>query len=283
MIFGLFIIVIVMNMNRCLLVFLFYTVFRLDAQIVFSEIMYNDPGSGVDSLEFVEFYNHSSQPIDLTNYSISDGVSFTFPQYTLASESYVVVCKFPQTLKNVFGLSDDDLFGWSDTGSVSLNNNGEILQLSDANGLIIDEVEYFPTDEWHQEKVDGFGHSLEFCDYTLDNNIGSSWFASQQVGNFTYTGVDTSNTNQTSSFSVYATPKTGCFETSFIFEKNHSPVFYPNPFQDELTVPQNSAIYSLSGQLINDETFQQKMDTSDLIPGIYLLKINNRFFKVIKF
>ena len=53
MIFGLFIIVIVMNMNRCLLVFLFYTVFRLDAQIVFSEIMYNDQEVVSIVLEFV--------------------------------------------------------------------------------------------------------------------------------------------------------------------------------------------------------------------------------------
>ena len=105
----------------------------------------------------------------------------------------------------MFGLSDSDLFGWSNTGSVSLNNNGEILQLSDANGLIIDEVEYFPTDEWHQEKVDGFGHSLEFCDYTLDNDIGSSWFASQQVGNFAYTGVDHRYKSNIKLFGLYYT------------------------------------------------------------------------------
>ena len=269
-------------MKYYLLAITFFVCCKIEAQIVFSEIMYNDPGGGVDSLEFVEFYNYSDQPIDMTNYSISDGVSFTFPQYSLASESYVVVCKFPQTLKNVFNLSDNDVFGWSDTGSVSLNNNGEILQLSDANGQIVDEVEYFPTNEWHQQEVDGFGHSLEFCDYTLDNNIGSHWFASSEIGDFTYNGPDTSNTNQTLSFSVYATPKTGCFQTSDIFEKNNPYVFYPNPFKDELIVPQKSAIYSLNGQLIISETFQHKMDTSNLMVGVYLLKINNRFFKVVK-
>ena len=255
---------------------------RLDAQIVFSEIMYNDPGYGLDSLEFVELYNYTDEPIDLTNYQFTDGITFTFPPYTLESESYVVVCKFASTLKRVFELSDDNLFAWSDTGSVSLNNDGEILQFSDAQGNVIDEIEYFPTADWHQAQVNGFGYSLQFCDYSLDNNNGSNWSASNQVGDFQYTGNDPFITGVLTTFDVYATPKSGCFATSDIFKQNQPSLFYPNPFKNYLTIPQSSKVYSISGQLLIENKQKSDVDTSDWPSGVYFLKVENSIYKMVK-
>ncbi|MDP4281463.1 MAG: lamin tail domain-containing protein, partial [Bacteroidota bacterium] len=50
-----------------------------NAKIVISEIMYNPPESGQDSLEFIELYNNDTAAINLHNYYFSNGIQYTFP------------------------------------------------------------------------------------------------------------------------------------------------------------------------------------------------------------
>ncbi|MGC6469813.1 MAG: lamin tail domain-containing protein [Flavobacteriales bacterium] len=263
--------------------FVCFSFIQLNAQIVISEFLYNDPGSGNDSLEFIELYNYTDSDLELTNYSISDGVSFTFPQYTLNSKSYVVISKYPETLKRVFNITNDNLFAWSDTGSVSLNNNGEIIQLSNSSGVVVDEVEYFANAEWHDSQADGGGYSIEICDFNIDNNIGANWTVSPQTGNFIYTGFDPIIEDQLTSFNVYASPNTGCFTTNNIFNF-HNTFSGKNTFTNYLNVPKNSKIFNINGQHVyTTKSTNEVVQTSHWRKGIYVLKNEQNLLKIFKY
>ena len=79
--------------------FWLFTFNTISAQVVISEFLYNDPGYGVDSIEFIELYNHTNNSIDLTDYTFTDGVTFSFPNFTLQAQSYIVICKFPDVIR----------------------------------------------------------------------------------------------------------------------------------------------------------------------------------------
>ena len=46
------------------------------ANLVITEIMYNSPESGTDSLEFIEIYNNDVMAVNLLDYKISYGTTF---------------------------------------------------------------------------------------------------------------------------------------------------------------------------------------------------------------
>ncbi len=147
--------------------------FTARAQIVITEIMYNPPESGQDSVEYIEFYNNSNSAVDLTDWTISDGVVFTFPAMSLAAGEYVVVAKNDTAFAAYFGFKPLE---WAD-GS-SLKNSGEKIAISDANGTVVDSVVYDDQSPWDAD-ADGGGASLVLCDYNADNNDGANWIAAK--------------------------------------------------------------------------------------------------------
>jgi len=74
-------------------IFAFLSMAAFSQDIVITEIMYNPPESGTDSLEFVEILNNSGAAYDMTGASFTDGFNFTFPTLSLADGEYVVVAK----------------------------------------------------------------------------------------------------------------------------------------------------------------------------------------------
>lgn len=75
------------------------TAFAQTPKIVITEIMYNSPESGTDSLEFIELYNNEDTAVILTGYTFSSGVQFTFPADTLQAGAYVVIAVDSVALK----------------------------------------------------------------------------------------------------------------------------------------------------------------------------------------
>ncbi|HMS99861.1 MAG TPA: lamin tail domain-containing protein, partial [Saprospiraceae bacterium] len=132
------------------------------AQVVISEIMYNPPETGEDSLEYIELLNVSGIQINLQDMKFTAGVTFTFPNYTLAPGQSVVVAKDSTAMKLVFGVSTLQFTG-------ALSNSGEGIVLSDVQDNIIDEVVYDDAGAWPLEADEG-GASLVLCDPTLNNN-----------------------------------------------------------------------------------------------------------------
>lgn len=141
------------------------------AQVVISEIMYNPPESGEDSLEYIELLNVSGIQINLEGMKFTAGVTFTFPDYTLAQGQSVVVAKDSVAMKLVFGVSALQFTG-------ALSNSGEGIVLSDVQDNIIDEVVYDDAGAWPLEADEG-GASLVLCDPTLNNNEGANWIAAR--------------------------------------------------------------------------------------------------------
>ena len=139
--------------------------------LVITEIMYNPPESGDDSLEYIEIYNNSDDIVNLFGYAFTDGITYTFTDISMASNDYLVVAKDSVAMFNTFGV---DAYQWTDGG---LSNGGELLKLSSPIGITIDSVEYSDGAPWPVE-ADGDGPSITICDPSTDNSIGENWHAS---------------------------------------------------------------------------------------------------------
>jgi len=148
-----------------------------ESDIVITEIMYNPPESGTDSLEFIELYNKGAVAADLSNYSFSEGVTYTFPSNTtIAAGSYLSLAINASAFEAFFGTS---ALQWE---SGALSNGGEDIVLLDANGMVMDSVVYDDEGEWPIEP-DGDGASLVLCNPTDDNSVATNWtFASIEAG-----------------------------------------------------------------------------------------------------
>ncbi|MEI7597184.1 MAG: lamin tail domain-containing protein [Bacteroidota bacterium] len=136
--------------------------------LVITEIMYNPPESGTDSLEFIEIYNNSSSSIDLTGYTMV-GVTYTFPAISIASNGFYLLTVDSVKFSKFYGVSAHK---WTSGG---LNNNqGEGIALKNASGVTVDSVRYGTSGLW-SNRANGNGPSLVFCNFNLDNNVGSNW------------------------------------------------------------------------------------------------------------
>ncbi|PCI94043.1 MAG: hypothetical protein COB15_15100 [Flavobacteriales bacterium] len=159
---------------------------NLTAQdLVISEIMYNPPEFGTDSLEFIEIYNNGTGVINLNNYTCTGG-TYTFPNVNIASGSYYLLAKDTTAFNNVYGFSADGQF------SSALSNAGENIVLKDDLGNVIDSVKYddnapFPFGS-SAGQPDGGGSSIILCDVNSDNNDGLNWSASTNSVGVTING-----------------------------------------------------------------------------------------------
>ena len=138
--------------------------------IVITEISYNPPESGIDSLEFVEIFNNDTIDINLAGYSFS-GFNFVFDSVIIAPAEYIVVATNDTAMLNVFGIN---VYQWTNGG---LSNGGETIKLLNISQEIVDEVSFSDNSPWPQE-ANGHGTSLVLCDPNSDNNDGSNWHAS---------------------------------------------------------------------------------------------------------
>ena len=135
------------------------------SKLVMTEIMYNPPEDGTDTLEFIEFYNNDTQPINLDGYTFADGVTFTFPAYTVPVGGFVIIAIDTMAMKSVLGSpANSRYFEWVSSG---LSNSGEIIVLKDGSNNTVDSVNY--DDAIFTAEADGGGYSLTLCDPNDDN------------------------------------------------------------------------------------------------------------------
>jgi plastocyanin len=157
-----------------LLTFLFFTL-ALQAQLVITEISYNPPESGNDSLEYIEIFNAGEQAIHLLKYKFTRGVDFTFPDINLAAYSYLVVCIKASAFQNVYGKT---ALQWT---SGALNNNGERITIADSLNVEKADVTYSNQAPWPTaaDGTNGEGRSVEICGPSADPNNGANWKVSE--------------------------------------------------------------------------------------------------------
>lgn len=150
-------------------------------EVVITEI-YTDvtPVVGLPAIKFLEIYNRSTKPFDMSGWSIrkinssgafSSTYSFDLPRVLLPGQ-YLVLCptsglpQYEAIVSNVMG-----------AGSLSFNISSDHIALVDAEGVILDRVSY--SDAWYRDnlKKEG-GWSLEKIDvnYICANDL--NWKAS---------------------------------------------------------------------------------------------------------
>ncbi len=161
--------------------------------IVFNEIMCR-PGTAYPEntdLEWIELYNRSSSTLDLSGWTISSGVSFTFPSGTImASGSYLVVAANAASFHAAFPSVTNYVGGWTGT----LSDTSEKLTLTDPVNVDHDSVTYASAGDWSvrfrettfngwdwDSKTTGGGYTIELRNPLLSNNNGQNWLASAVV------------------------------------------------------------------------------------------------------
>lgn len=162
--------------KNLLLILLLALTKMVNAQLVVTEISYNPPEAGTDSLEYIEVYNNTGAVLNLDGFSIKDAVEYEFTG-SLAANSYLVITKSASAMQAVFGINAVE---WGDG---SLNNGGEALTIVNASGDTIDFVNFDDSGAWPREAdgTDGRGASIELCDLNSDNSLAESWKVSKKT------------------------------------------------------------------------------------------------------
>ena len=148
----------------------------LDSTTVINEIMYH-PADDSES-EWIELHNQMAVDMDLSKWSLSDAVSFQFPENTIISGGgYLVVAADPTAFKEVTGL--DGAFGpWIGR----LNNSGENIELRDRNLRLMSSVEFSDSGVW-PAAPDGSGATLsKINEKNADTALASNWESSSRIG-----------------------------------------------------------------------------------------------------
>ena len=149
----------------------FATTTLVPSGAVINEFHYNSQDN-TSLEEFIELYNPGDAALDLSGWTLSGAVTYTFPAATtLPVGGYLVVAESPAVMLSKFGVAA--LGPWSGR----LSSKGETILLRDAGGVVQDSVEYQAGFPW-PTAPDGSGPSCELINPALDNDLGGSWRAS---------------------------------------------------------------------------------------------------------
>ncbi len=154
--------------------------------VIITEINYNNPGSGVDSFEFIELYNKGPLAVNLLGWQFVSGVNYTFPSYDLTPGNYVVVAYDAVKFNQAFGFTP---LAWNPASFNGLNNTGENIILVDADSVFIDSVHYADNTPW-PSAPDGQGPSLVLCDFDADNGNAANWAAAVTGTGYSTGGIE---------------------------------------------------------------------------------------------
>lgn len=177
------------------------SLFSLSANPVINEIFYHED-SGTDPenplTEWVELHNATLNAINVSNWSFTNGFSYTFPAGTLVpANGYILVVADPATFNAEHPGVDNgsNVYGpWIGR----LRNSGETIELTDVAGARADRVQFADEGDWavrargpldrgHEGWTwlaahDAGGASLELINPALSNNRGQNWGSSVPAG-----------------------------------------------------------------------------------------------------
>lgn len=139
-------------------------------RVVINEIHSDAPDSKSRFTEFIEIYNPLPESIDLTGWSFTNGVSYTFPPGSLIPPGgYRVIAENPNHLQQYLGYASA-LGPWIG----KLSNDGEEVTLRNAAGQVVDRVFYELGFPW-PTVGDSPATSMQRTHEALDGNLGGSW------------------------------------------------------------------------------------------------------------
>lgn len=140
------------------------------ATVVINEIHYN-PDDNYNA-DFIELHNPTAAAISLAGWQFTRGISYTFPAgATIEPGGFLVLAQDTVEFTNIFGIAPFGQF------SGGLSGDGEMVELKDDSGALMDVVEYAPEFPW-PVSANGDGPSMELIHPDLDNDLAGSWRAS---------------------------------------------------------------------------------------------------------
>ena len=164
--------------------------------VVINELMY-DPFSGNNDDQYIELYNKGTNTVNLYKWQFTSGVTFTFPNVTLAPNGYLVVAKnLTNLLAKYTNLNSGNTVG---NYSGKLSHSGDLVRLAQpetlygTNTILVaeDEVTYGTGGRWG-EWSSGGGSSLELIDPHANHRLAANWADSDESQKSTW--VDIENT-----------------------------------------------------------------------------------------
>ena len=143
--------------------------------LTFTELLYQSPTD--PGLEWIELHNPLAFDLDISGWSLADGVDFGFQAGTVVpADGYLVVAADPALLEAESGYSD--ALGPYDG---QLSNGGERLELRNNTGRLIDTVAYGDDEPWPVH-ADGTGLSLAKVDADAASDHAEHWTGSAELG-----------------------------------------------------------------------------------------------------
>ena len=127
-----------------------------------------------DDFEFIELKNVSTQTINLTNVTFTEGITFTFGNVDLGPGQHILVVRNQAAFSTRYNPAGLNIAGVYTGG---LDNGGEQLILVDATNSVIHDFSYDDEGGW-PTAADGSGSSLEVIDVNGDYNNPANWRAS---------------------------------------------------------------------------------------------------------
>jgi hypothetical protein len=147
-----------------------------DFDVLINEVNYN-PFSGETRDEFIELFNRGGTAVNLSSWSFTEGVSFTFPFGTeIGPGEYLVVSPDAAHARTVLGITNvvGNFVG-------RLDNGGEILALSNADGAPLNRIHFGDGGPWPSHP-DGLGPTLELAAPNEQNDLPQKWASSLVLG-----------------------------------------------------------------------------------------------------
>ncbi len=158
--------------------------------VVLNELMYH-PISEDDADQYIELFNRSNGPVNLSGWTLGGGVSFTIPNgTTIAANGYLVIANqrvrfltnYPTVNPGiVLGDFGGNLSGRGERVTLCmpeslLSTNGSVIATNFFK-IVMDEVTYGSGGRW-PELADGGGSSLERIDPRANSRLPANWAAS---------------------------------------------------------------------------------------------------------
>src|SRR5882672_11139356 len=130
----------------------------LRGDVMINEIMYHPaPDTPEDtSREWIELHNKGVAAVNLTGWRLTKGVNFTFTNSTIPAGGYLVVAANLTSFRAQYPAVSNVVGNWVGI----LSNNGDQIQLDDADGHSQSSVAYANSGDWgiRQRGPNDLGH-----------------------------------------------------------------------------------------------------------------------------
>jgi hypothetical protein len=148
--------------------------------IIINEIMYEPK---ISNTEFIEFYNNSSDSIQIGGMRLIIGTNtyhkILESSFKLSPKEFLVLVSDSSIFSNYSRIKENQSIVISKT-KFSLSNNGNQLVIKDLKGRTLDSVYYNPT--WHNKNIiSTTNRSLERLNPGLSSNNPSNWSSSVHI------------------------------------------------------------------------------------------------------